>query len=354
MIKKTLITISIFVLSCTNVPLIFADDSCVNLGISKEFNIFVTKNLYQHNVDTKGRVAVGNDASFTDYALGKELSNSSGTRDDLIVNGNLSFMNGKSYNGNIVHKDQANISSVLVPNGTVIKGSRINFNDEYNYLNNLSQQISNYPINGAANRSKGQLTLIGSDVKQNIFSINNFDLSGIYSISIQTPASSTVVINISGLDVQLSKLAWNITGSGSQVLINMPYVKNLTTSEIGIYGSILAPNADVLFNNGQINGNIIAKSMSGTGEAHNLLFNGCISQPKRVVGGGVVDPTQAPLPTVEPTSVTKKDPVQSVQPTAQNENQQLADTGKNLLPYLIIGIILIIAVGILNSNKVKQ
>ena len=38
-------------------------------------------------------------------------------------------------------------------------------------------------------------------------------------------------------------------------------------------GSILAPKADIEFNNGHINGTLIAGSLSGTGESHLHLFN---------------------------------------------------------------------------------
>ena len=43
---------------------------------------------------------------------------------------------------------------------------------------------------------------------------------------------------------------------------------------IGIRGTILAPLADIAFDNGNFDGNIIARSLTGTAEGHLFLFDG--------------------------------------------------------------------------------
>jgi hypothetical protein len=58
------------------------------------------------------------------------------------------------------------------------------------------------------------------------------------------------------------------------VLFNFSEAKSLDLNSISIMGSVLAPNADVKFNNGHINGNLIAGSLSGNGQSNLHLFKG--------------------------------------------------------------------------------
>jgi choice-of-anchor A domain-containing protein len=62
----------------------------------------------------------------------------------------------------------------------------------------------------------------------------------------------------------------------SLILYNFFEAASLTISGIEVHGSILAPWADTKFFNGHIDGNLIAMSLFGTGEAHDDLFNGTL------------------------------------------------------------------------------
>ena len=73
------------------------------LGIANDFSAFVLDDANLFHSDVQGRVAVGDDATITGYAVGDQLPNSHGTRDDLIVGGDLHFTNGQVYFGNVAY-----------------------------------------------------------------------------------------------------------------------------------------------------------------------------------------------------------------------------------------------------------
>src|SRR5918993_1383668 len=97
------------------------------LGIANDFSAFVLHDANLYQSDVQGRLAVGGNAAITAYAVGDLLPDSDGTRDDLIVGGNLNFTNGQVYYGNVVHGGNGTFGSFGHPNGTVRQGSVINF-----------------------------------------------------------------------------------------------------------------------------------------------------------------------------------------------------------------------------------
>ena len=75
------------------------------------------------------------------------------------------------------------------------------------------------------------------------------------------------------------------------------YYGRLQMDAIGIVGSILAPIADVTFDNGAVDGFVVARSMKGTGEFHWVPFDGCLpwgasyhKSPTRPLEGPVLSP----------------------------------------------------------------
>ncbi|HIB00719.1 MAG TPA: choice-of-anchor A family protein, partial [Phycisphaerales bacterium] len=84
--------------------------SAGNLGPANGFTIFTTEGYQASNTDCTGRIAVGGTATYNNFGIGSDLSNSDGSRNDLIVAGNLSWNNGENFNGNI----QASGSTALL------------------------------------------------------------------------------------------------------------------------------------------------------------------------------------------------------------------------------------------------
>lgn len=70
------------------------------------------------------------------------------------------------------------------------------------------------------------------------------------------------------------------------ILWNFPDAEVLNLSAITVQGSVLAPWADVVFTNGNIDGSMIAKNVTGRGEFHDFLFRHELECPPVDDGGG--------------------------------------------------------------------
>ena len=139
------------------------NNSVFDLGVAKDFNLFVIEDANQPSSDTQGKVAVGRNAQFANYSMGDKLPSNSG--DVLIVGNDLNYISGAIYNGNVVYGHATNLpqSNVSITGGTLRKDSPINFASAKVYLENLSTTLSTSTVNGTTTFQYGGLTLTGSD-----------------------------------------------------------------------------------------------------------------------------------------------------------------------------------------------
>jgi choice-of-anchor A domain-containing protein len=122
--------------------------------------------------------------------------------------------------------------------------------------------------------------LTGTDPRLNIFEVSAADLATCNGLVINVPAGSTTLVNISGTDVVMANFGFSYTGATKEtVIFNMPEAETLSMSGIGIWGTILAPRADLTFTGGNIDGQLIVQNyiMQGvaSGEAHPFYYTGC-------------------------------------------------------------------------------
>ncbi|HEY9849636.1 MAG TPA: choice-of-anchor A family protein [Leptolyngbyaceae cyanobacterium] len=251
-----------------------------SLGVASDYNVFTLGNFNQTSTDVEGKLAVGGNATFTGgFGVGSRLSSNSGNV--LVTGGNLNLNNGQVYNGNAIYGGTANVSGVGFPSGNLSQGNPLDFNAAGDYLKGLSSYLGSLTSNGTKNIAYGGISLTGSDSNLNIFNLSASDLASANSFNINVANGSTVVVNVSGATASMQYFGFNINGSPEnaqrqKVLYNFYEATNLNATGIGIQGSILAPLAAVNFNNGQINGHLIAASLTGNGESHNYLFNGTL------------------------------------------------------------------------------
>ncbi len=237
------------------------------LGVASNFSAFYFEDVNAHYSDIQGRVAVGGNANFTGYSIGDKLTNSNGTRDDLIVGKALDYTNGQVFNGNTVYGTTVHTESFGHPNGDVHQGTPINFAAAKTELTNLSNGWKAMAATGTTSSWYGAITLKGTNAGQNIFNLTAAQLWDANGITIKAPAGSTVLVNISGTDARMQFMGFNLEGVKQEnVVLNFNQATKLQLQGVGIHASVVAPNAHLQFDNGAINGTVVAKSMCGYGE----------------------------------------------------------------------------------------
>lgn len=258
--------------------------SAISLGIASDYNVFVLGDVNQSNTDAEGKVAIGGDATLSNFYAGMTLPQDGNNGDVLIVGENLTFTNGQ-VRGNAVYGETENLTNVTLQNGgTLRQDTPIDFDAARQELQALSQSLGILGATGTTEITSSAITLTGSNQEQNIFHLSAADLSNTSSFNINVIPGSTVIVNISGANASLQNFGFNITGGIEQrqnIIYNFYQATTLSASGIGIEGSILAPLAAFNFNNAHINGNLIAESLTGGGQSNNYLFQGNLPDPIR-------------------------------------------------------------------------
>jgi choice-of-anchor A domain-containing protein len=248
-----------------------------SLGVANDFNVFVFGDVKQNNTDAEGRVAIGGNAILTDYYAGMNLPNTATPADALMVGQRLSFDRGQ-VKGNAVYGTTATTNQVtLLNNGSLSqRDSSEFFNQAKSYLTDLSTSLSGLPAI-AATANFGKISLSGTNSSFNLFTISGDDLSTANTLDINAPNSSTVVINVSGQSAKLQNMGFLLNNTARQnILYNFYEATQITASGVGIEGSVLD------FNNGQLNGTLVAESLEGTGQMNVVYFKGDVPERKKV------------------------------------------------------------------------
>lgn len=282
----------------------------VNFGLANEYNVFVFDNMNLSNTDAEGRVAVGGNATLSNYGVGAGIIPlpPAGTDPSFVVDGDINVSAGSNASGNTIINPTSNVISYTMgnPNGSFITGTPIDFIEAKRYLTCASQFWSTLQPNGSGKVIFNQLNLTGTDEILNIF---NFDVSDIYNtgialnqlngINIIAPVNATILINVLGTNIQYGSYQIFRNGvaasreNARKIVWNYPEALTWSNSTTAIYGSVLAPFAAATTTFSQINGNIIFESFVGNAESHNELFI-----------GELPDPTECFLTTSTTTSTT--------------------------------------------------
>ena len=238
------------------------------------YNVFVFGDFTVPGGDTEGNLATGGKITFNgSYSVGKSFSD--GANAKIVVDGNLIGNNGElgeSGKGTIY----ASSSSTVTLNGFKATGgiqrpqNQVDFSAAQTEYQSLSTQLSGITANGTVSGS----TLNGSDPLLNVFSIDG-DNRTFGGLDIHATIGSTVLINVSGSGQIFTNNQINLNGiDPSKVIFNFYESTELSISSYGMYGSFLAAWADVVGNNAQFNGQMIAESFEGSMEFHNVMFDG--------------------------------------------------------------------------------
>jgi choice-of-anchor A domain-containing protein len=249
-------------------------------------------------------------ATYLDMSIASQIKVN--PQPELVVGGNLNWTNGsvgyftKEDSGNLtgdnkkgdilvggqatIGKDAGGYDTVTyrsLKQGAALpfsfSGAQAHLQDMSTLWGNLSPTA--VPTSTTDQFGKFLITLSGNNKDLNIFNLNANLISNASKFSIDVPFGSTLLVNISGTAASLQNFGffyddiqgdYNPNFPDQYILYNFFEATSLAIAGIEVHGSILAPWADTLFSNGHIEGNLIAKSLFGTGEAHNELFEGWV------------------------------------------------------------------------------
>lgn len=222
-------------------------------------NAYIFNDFTGYNNDSQGPLLIGGDAIFEGYTVG---TLSDGNSLVLSVGGDLS-VNGGDVNG------LASVTgSTTVTSTNALRETTSTFAFDQNHFETLSTRLStqNNTSNATLYSALNLNTLGGLDTY--ITSLPLAQLADFTSV-FTTPEAlgSRVVFNISGDVVNLTSKDWLIKTNDwmqhneSNILFNFYEATSLTINT-SLYGSVLAPKADVFGNGGMINGQLIASSFT--------------------------------------------------------------------------------------------
>lgn len=247
------------------------------------FDLFAFGDVSQQDTDNTGRSAVAGLASFLNYGVGLALDSSFDSSPNLVSGNDLTYTSGTVWHGDVTYANTGSLTAVTIPNGTDYMANPVDFPGTEMDLQDSSNYWASIPdYNGTVTiQPWGGVFLDGTSNEINVFNVPGSAVSSAVYFQINAPAGSSVLVNIDGTVNSMQNFGFSLQGGVNRdhVVFHFFETETLTLSGIGIQGTVFAPDADVSFNNGSIDGIMIPDNLTGNGEIHRVGFNGCLPLP---------------------------------------------------------------------------
>ncbi len=212
------------------------------------------------------------------------------------VGGNFKNESGGNFAGSTLVKGPGATTSAdgwYLNQGSVVNGAApsveiIDHAQISTDIKNTSDLYAAQTANGTVSNPFSEQWVFNGNSDLNIFDFSGADLAHLSKLSFEGARDATYVFNVSGENIDFGSLGDNIGGwffyneqmsvdlfddLSSKILFNFYEATSLDIYG-SVFGSILAPLADVYYTNGAINGSLYANSISGDGQINNILFTG--------------------------------------------------------------------------------
>jgi choice-of-anchor A domain-containing protein len=269
------VSMSVKILSGAGAACILLSALTSTTASAANYNVLVLGDFSGQSSDIEGALAAGGNITLSAYEVGAKLTSARNGSATLVAGKSINFSNGQLDHGSAVapsiHGD------FYAGNGTKPAGNALDFAALQSQYSGYANTAASLAANGTTSNLSGTMALAGTLSGLNIFTVAGSDLSsaGVFSLSIPTGASA--LINVTGTSASFQNMDFQVGGtSASNILFNFADGTTLTMNGIGFVGSILAPNADVDFTNGKMDGQLVARSLSGagpTGQINDVQLN---------------------------------------------------------------------------------
>jgi choice-of-anchor A domain-containing protein len=252
------------------------------------YDVFVFQNFRLTTSEVNGNIAIGGNATFTNWRVGHMLA--PGYSDyGLVVGGNLtstdgSVAQGRTYVGGTLTQTNTGYPAAYPPeNGGP---SPVNFLAESARLTAISNSYAAMAANGTTQLVNGELNFIGNSA-YNIFEVTMAMLqAGTAGYQFVTPAGSSSIINVSGsspnsvfnntafyfdcTQVATSSSCQTGTNENTPAAAGRTLFNFNTQTDLvfggPVHGSILAPYAHADFGRGDVVGTIVVRDADALAE----------------------------------------------------------------------------------------
>ncbi len=240
-----------------------------NLSIT-DYSFYCGDDLNISGIVNYGGLNVGGDLLLTNTTIAGD-----------VIAGQFIAGNGGSIQGDVVAGSSTQLSGVAV-SGTISQFVPYTTALDWDYLSEFFVLKS---LDYAGRAATGQATTgtalqMTATTAVNVFDIDASDLSSAWSVSILGGTGMKVIINVSGVDVDLDNLDWQISAEleRSDLLINCHEATSVSISNMTVLGNLLAPFATCSFPSGTIEGGLWVSGLSGSGS----INQGYFSEPDEV------------------------------------------------------------------------
>ncbi len=282
------------------------------------FNLFLTGDWNYRKSDVEGRAAVGGSVNIKRFSIGEKAGrtdysliaggriDAGGTGDaeggqvnnggiyagggvnikrvglptgDIVSKGDISVTQTTLEDGNVrTASDKVTLDKVGMTKGTITKkDNAITPPFDFDAIN-LSEMANNFYTEGTAltydnSRNKGKLLVADCYNRSGTYYFNVYGsvFENAWGFFINAPADTTVIINVrentsdESDALTISNMDFRLSGGirAGNILYNFINFKKITMHHIGLFGSILAPGANINFYEGIMTGTLMAKNLTG-------------------------------------------------------------------------------------------
>lgn len=240
-----------------------ADAHLPLVSIPQDFNALIYGDI-DGLQDSEGGLMAGRSLTASGFSINMAARKPVG----LFV-GEQSILNSGSIFGAVFYGTaQAPPPNVTVHGALSQSPSQLDVRRLFALQMELTRQLSDAFATGSTKLEYSTLTLVGKNTDVSVFSVNGDDLKAARSIKISIPTGAAAIINVDAKSADFANMGIDSTAPPELLLWNFSNAASLRISGISVTGSVLAPYADVSFSSGNLNGTLVARSLSGNGELH--------------------------------------------------------------------------------------
>jgi choice-of-anchor A domain-containing protein len=258
-----------------------AQATVIDLGVANGYSAFIFGNIGSSGASgftsVGGSLAAGGNIYLDGYNVG--TSKKPGSAVNTLVAGNNLNIGGGTIKGTGVYGVSNASGSVTAPSwyptGTFSKGngSTLDFAAAQQQLTTLSGDVAKLQSNGTVVSQYGNMTLVGNaNADVNVFTIAANDLHNLTLDLASMKSTASIIINGTATNITMSGGFDNFDSFANRTLFNFANATTTNLNNVGINGSILAPNS-AFSGSGSMNGTLVANSVSSINYGH-VSMNG--------------------------------------------------------------------------------